>query len=289
LLVAAACSSGPRTYEPEQGTHTVTANGIDIAYFEAGKGPLVVLLHGFPDTPHTWDAVAPRIADAGFHVVMPFERGYAPTSIPSSDPSIEDLGRDALGLIHALGEDHAILVGHDWGALAAYAAASFDPTHIDKLVTIAIPHPIALFMHTDIPFAPHFMELIAPDAENMVRKDDFRYLDELITRWSPTWKVPDGTTDAVKNAFLAPGSLSAAVGHYRAVGPNLPPALLAPLPMPALTFYGTDDHASDPRIFVDQHVAFTGPFELAPEPAGHFVQLEAREAFVTKLLAFLAK
>ncbi len=160
---------------------------------------------------------------------------------------------------------------------------------VPLMMTIAIPHPIALFMHPEVPLAPHFMELIAPGAEDLVRRDDFQYLDDLIARWSPAWDVPSGTTDAVKNAFTAPGSLGAALGYYRALGPNLPPQLLAPLPMPALTFYGTGDHASDPRIFVDQHAAFTGLFELAAEPTGHFVQLEAPDAFATKLLAFLAR
>jgi pimeloyl-ACP methyl ester carboxylesterase len=288
LAAAAACHTA-RSYEPEPDTHTVTANGTELGYLEVGTGPLVVLLHGFPDTPHTWDAIAPRIAAAGFHVVMPFARGYAPSAVPSADTTVEALGRDVLGLVHALGEDHAILVGHDWGALAAYAAAAFDPKHIDKLVTIAIPHPIALFMHPEVLFAPHFMELIAPGAEAMVRRDDFRYLDELIARWSPTWHAPSETTEAVKNAFTAPGSLAAALGYYRALGPNLPPELLAPLPMPALTFYGTEDHASDPRIFVDQHAAFSGPFELVAAPVGHFVQLEAGDAFTTQLLGFLTR
>jgi pimeloyl-ACP methyl ester carboxylesterase len=288
LFALTACHS-TRTYEPERNTRTVMVDDLAVAYFDAGSGPLVVLLHGFPDTPHTWDAIAPRLASAGFHVVMPFARGYAPTAIPSADSTIGTLGRDVLGLIRALGEQHAILVGHDWGALAAYAAASFDPSHIDKLVTVAIPHPIALFKHAEIPFAPHFMELAAPGAEVMVRQDDFRYLDELIGRWSPTWHVPDGTTDAVKNAFTAPGSLAAALGYYRAVGSNLPPELLVPLAMPALTFYGTNDHATDPRVFVDQHTAFTGSFELVAEPVGHFVQLEAADAFVAKLLDFLAR
>jgi pimeloyl-ACP methyl ester carboxylesterase len=286
ILALAACASSP-TYRSEPNAHHATANGIELAYLEAGSGPLVLLLHGFPDTPHTWDAIAPRVVAAGFRVVMPFNRGYAPSAIPPADATVETLGRDVLGLIQALGEERAIVVGHDWGALAAYTAAALEPARVAKLVTIAIPHPIALVMHPDIPFAPHFMELVALDAEAMVRRDDFRYLDELVRRWSPTWQVPPGATDDVKNVFRAPGSLGAALGYYRGVGANLPQQLFVPMQMPALTFHGTEDRATDPRIFADQAKGFSGSFELVAYPVGHFVQLEATEEFTTKLIAFL--
>lgn len=279
--------SSDRVYTPEAGVHSVAANGITLAYAEAGKGPLVILLHGFPDTLHTWDAVVPKLSAAGFHAVTPSLRGYAPSGIPAEDTTVETMGRDVLGLIKALGEEHAIVIGHDWGALAAYAAAALEPTRVDKLVTIAIPHPISLFKHLDVPAAPHFAELTQPDAEQNVRQDDFHYLDQLVARWSPSWKVPAGELDPIKNTFLADGSLHAALGYYRAVSPMLPPELFQPLPMPALTFHGTEDTAGVPALFADQASAFTGPFELVALPTGHFVHREAEDAFGAKLMAFL--
>jgi pimeloyl-ACP methyl ester carboxylesterase len=198
------------------------------------------------------------------------------------------MAHDVLGLMHALGANHAILIGHDWGALAAYGAAAIDPAHIDKLVTIAIPHPIALFKHPEIPLAPHFMELAQPDAVAMVQKDDFAYLNQLVARWSPTWNFPDRQLEPVKNAFTAPGSLNAALGYYRALRSNLPPELLQSLSMPALTFYGTNDHASSSVPFADQASAFSGHFSLVAEPVGHFVHLEAAPDFTSKLLDFLS-
>jgi pimeloyl-ACP methyl ester carboxylesterase len=92
----------------------VHANGVDFAYFEAGRGPLVLMLHGFPDSAHTWDEARPAVAAAGFRCVTPFMRGYFPTAIPSDGKyDSETLGRDALALIAALGEERAIVVGHD--------------------------------------------------------------------------------------------------------------------------------------------------------------------------------
>src|SRR5580700_9385009 len=123
----------------------VVANGVRFAFFEEGSGPLVLLLHGFPDTPHTWDAVRPAVAAAGYRAVSPFLRGYAPTAIPADGAYDGDtLGRDALALIEALGAERAIVVGHDWGAGAAYSAAALGPARVTKLVTVGIPHPASL-------------------------------------------------------------------------------------------------------------------------------------------------
>jgi|GEM_PF-3747368 len=81
----------------------VQANGLRFAYFEEGTGPLVLLLHGFPDTAHAWDQVRPALAAAGFRAVSPFTRGYAPTEVPRDEAFDADtLGRDALALIEAL-------------------------------------------------------------------------------------------------------------------------------------------------------------------------------------------
>ncbi|MES4793201.1 MAG: alpha/beta hydrolase, partial [Chloroflexota bacterium] len=104
----------------------MTANGVEFAYLTAGDGPLALLLHGFPDTAHTWRHLLPELAAAGFRVVAPWMRGYAPSSLAPDDCYQSGaLGADAIALHEALGGDtDAVLVGHDWGAVAAYAAAA---------------------------------------------------------------------------------------------------------------------------------------------------------------------
>ena len=110
-----------------------------------GQGPLVLLLHGFPDTAHTWDEVRPALAEAGYRAVSPFMRGYAPTEVPADGKYDSDtLGQDVLALIDALGGGPAIVVGHDWGASAAYSAVGLGPERIRFLVTVAVPHPASL-------------------------------------------------------------------------------------------------------------------------------------------------
>ncbi|MDT5139865.1 MAG: hypothetical protein QOD58_4127, partial [Mycobacterium sp.] len=88
----------------------VDANGLRFAYLEEGTGPLVLMLHGFPDTAHSWDDLRPRIAAKGYRAVSPFMRGYHPSGIPDRDPDQETLARDPLALIDALGAGDAIVI-----------------------------------------------------------------------------------------------------------------------------------------------------------------------------------
>lgn len=171
--------------------HHVEANGLSFAYLEEGKGPLVLLLHGFPDTARSWDHARPRIAAKGFRAVSPWMRGYAPTAIPDRDADLETLARDALALIEALGERSAILVGHDWGAAASYAAASLDPARIQKLCTIAIPHPATLKPSPkNLWAARHFIAYKLPGAAGRFARDDFAALPVIYKRWSPPGRRP---------------------------------------------------------------------------------------------------
>ena len=121
---------------------TVEARGMTIAWLEAGEGPLVVLVHGFPDTADSWRPTLAGLAEAGFRVVAPFTRGIAPTtSPPKGDYASITMAEDILALLDALGEERCMLVGQDWGAMFSYIAANLAPERIAKLVTVAIPHP----------------------------------------------------------------------------------------------------------------------------------------------------
>ena len=107
-------------------TRTVRANGLEFGVLEAGTGPLALCLHGFPDCAHTWRHLFPALAAVGFHAVAPFMRGYAPTTaLANGDYGPNTLAADVLGLHEVLGGgSDAVLIGHDWGAEAAYRAAA---------------------------------------------------------------------------------------------------------------------------------------------------------------------
>ena len=103
----------------------VRANGLRFATLEAGDGPLVLCLHGFPDHARSFRHQLPALAAAGFRAVAPYMRGYAPSDAPPDGPyQSAVLGQDAAAMIEALGYRQAAVVGHDWGAVAAYGAAT---------------------------------------------------------------------------------------------------------------------------------------------------------------------
>jgi len=269
-------------------TRFVTANNIRFGYLESGAGPLVLLVHGFPDTAHSWDGVRPALADAGYRAVAVHSRGYAPSSIPGDGAyGSETLGRDLLELVVALGEQKAILVGHDWGASAAYSAAALDPSRVRKLVTVGIPHPASVRPSLRMLWTVrHFVRLQLPDAEAMVRRDDFAHVDELVRRWSPAWRVPPGETDAVKAAFREPGSLRAALGYYRALRHGLSPSLRRRIEVSTVAFAGEHD-VVDPSAYERARRRFLGPYEVVRMPGGHFMHREHPEHFTRELLRVL--
>lgn len=268
----------------------VEANGLRFGYLESGSGPLVLLVHGFPDTAHSWDATRPALAAAGWRAVAPFTRGYAPTEVPNREAYDADtLGRDLIALIAALGETSAVIVGHDWGASAAYAAAALQPASVRLLVTVAIPHPAAITPTPRLLWAVrHFFALSRKRAVRWVPDRDFAYVDQLVHRWSPKWNVPPGETDAVKAVFRDPRSLDAALGYYRALRPWLPASHRLKISVPTVSFAGDVDIMAG-SVYDRAASRFTGFYEVVRMPGGHFMHREHPAIFNQHLLRVLAR
>jgi pimeloyl-ACP methyl ester carboxylesterase len=119
-----------------------STSGLRMHIAEAGTGPLVLLLHGFPECWYSWRHQLIALAGAGFHAVAPDQRGYARTGGPArvEDYTILHLVGDAVGLIDALGEEQAVVVGHDWGAPVAWGTAQLRPDRVRGVVGLAVPH-----------------------------------------------------------------------------------------------------------------------------------------------------
>ena len=267
-------------------TRVVKANGLTFTCLEEGEGPLVLLLHGFPDTAHSWDAARPALAAAGFRAVSPFTRGYAPTSAPADgDYRMEALADDAVALIEALGADSAIVVGHDWGAAAAHGAAIKAPSRVRMLVTVAIPHPASVRLSPLLVWrARHFIAFRRKGAAERLRAGDFADVDMLVRRWSPAWQLTAGETAAVKRSFAEPGCVEAALGYYRQAGNSVPRFLRAPVAVPSLAFAGASDPSVGPPAFEKARRWYPGGYEVVTLPGGHFLHREHPDEFNAELL-----
>lgn len=123
-------------------THrTIAANGINIHIAEQGKGPLVLLLHGFPELWYSWRHQLPALAAAGFHAVAPDVRGYGRTDAPEplESYSMRHMTADAVGILDALDAEQAVVVGHDWGAPIAWHCALMYPERFRTVVALSVP------------------------------------------------------------------------------------------------------------------------------------------------------
>jgi len=268
---------------------------IDFAYIEQGQGPLVLCLHGFPDTAWGFTDTVAALADAGFRAVAPFMRGYAPTSLaPDGDYSVLALAQDILGLIEALGEQDAIVVGHDWGGLAAYTAANLQPARIRKLVVMCVPHVAgAKSSRAQLKKSWYvgFFQLPYWPQRELVKRN-FRLIDTLYRHWSPSWKFTSQATDPVKKALASPAATMAALDYYRAMVRGSTRRLRSVMSqrtlVPSLVMAGEQDGAIGFEQFDNVRAAFGTDFHFKSfADAGHFPHRECFDEFIAALLLFI--
>jgi epoxide hydrolase 4 len=270
--------------------HHIQVNGVDLHYVEAGRGPLIVLLHGFPEFWYSWRKQIPALADAGFRVVAPDLRGYNESSKP---PRVDDyrltlVAGDIAALIEQLGAP-CILVGHDWGGITSWLLAMMRPELLRKLVILNMPHPVPLLrelrrskrqklrMAYQLFFRPPFVpELLMRFLLPMVLRKGGRFTREDLTEYKKAWRNIE-TRRAMAN-------------YYRAFGRNRGELRqhLRPINLPALLIWG----AREPVFLRETTEDFD---EYVPnlrivrvDRAGHFVQTDAPE-IVNELLIDFAR
>ena len=277
---------------------------VKLHYLQAGVGDLVLCLHGFPDHAPSLRAMLEELAAAGFRAVAPFMRGYAPSTVEARTYESAALAGDVLGLGASLasGAD-VMLVGHDWGGVAALHAAVLQPERVRRLVTIGMPHArtYARALEED-PVQQRmswyaFLFLLEGFAERVVADRDFAFVERLIAEWSPRSPFSPEEWYALRRTLSARGVLTAAMGYYRsALGVMPRDPILArdaarwdeAVRVPTLAIYGERDGCIRPEVHAAQGEHFAGDLRLRPVAGvGHWPHLEDPRRVLPDIAAFL--
>jgi pimeloyl-ACP methyl ester carboxylesterase len=271
-------------------SRATTDDGQTFVFREEGSGPLVLLYHGFPDTPHGWERIGAGLAEARYRAVAPWLRGYHPETIVEGrayDPVT--IGSDPIRLLDALGEERAAVVGHDWGAIIAFSAAAQYPDRLQAIVPIALPHPAYLPRDPKTLWAGrHFFVNNLPWAEWWAARNDFAYFDRLYQRWAPTWTNADRERclKHAKEALADPRTLNAALSYYRDARKSEDPGPPSPSPVPGLIVADLKDVEMD-RFQRSAALLGEGSEAIALEAGGHWPHREREGEFIARLVDFL--
>ncbi|HEX8904053.1 MAG TPA: alpha/beta hydrolase [Longimicrobiaceae bacterium] len=198
-------------------------NNVRLHWVEQGSGPLVVLLHGFPEFWWGWRRQIPALAEAGFRVAAPDLRGYNLSEKPKGARSyrVSIVVEDVVGLIRHLGAQRAHVAGHDWGGVVAWHLAMRHPEAVDRLAIINAPHPTVFSREMRHPrqflrswYAMFFQLPWLPEAA--LRARNFAALERLFRGTLTPGAFTGQDIARYKEALRRPGALTAALNYYRA-------------------------------------------------------------------------
>ena len=272
-------------------------NGVRLHYVEAGAGPLVVLLHGFPEFWYSWQRQIGPLAAAGFRVLAPDLRGYnlsdKPPGVGAYRPEV--LTADVAALIRHAGEDAAAVVGHNWGGVLAWLLPLHHPGVVSRRVILNAPHPAALRRELRRGFGQRlrswyvlFFQLPwLPEA--VIRTGDFALLRRILRRQPVRpGAFSDADVAAYRDALARPGALTAAINWYRAAFRRRSRAADGiPCSTPTLVLWGERDPYLGPRLTEGLERWAPGVrVERFPD-ASHWLQNDAPERVNALLIDFL--
>lgn len=281
----------------------VDANGVRFHVAEMGHGPLILLLHGFPEFWWAWHRQLPALADAGYRVAAVDLRGYGASDKPPRGYDAYTMASDITGLIRSLGEREAVLVGHDLGGMLAFAAAAFHPGSVRRLVILSAAHPLrqraalAVDPRGQLSASRHILAFQLPRFEHVLTKNDAAMVGNLMRHWVGTAHADEAEfadylricRDAIQLPQVALRALTAYRWALRSAllpsGRRFVKLLQEPIKAPTLQLHGSADTAVLPRTAQGsgRYVASSYEWRVL-EGVGHFPQLEAPETVTGEIL-----
>ena len=271
---------------------TFTNDGLtfDVAERGPADGEVVLLLHGYPETKESWEEVAPVLADAGYRVLAPDQRGYSPGARPRGrrQYTIERLNGDVLALADAAGADRFHVIGHDWGGILAWALGTSHPARLASLTSLATPHPSAFarslvsstqilrswyVLFYQLPLLPELSERTGPGSAVFRRT---------LVRSGLSPERADRYVELLRSGAAGP-----AVNWYRGL-PFAPPSTFGAVGVPTLYVYAGADFALSRRAADETARFVTGDdrYEVV-EGASHWLPEEHAEQLTPTILDFL--
>ncbi len=271
---------------------------VRLHYIEAGSGPLIVLLHGFPEFWYGWRRQIQPLAAAGFRVVVPDLRGYNRSSRPARVGAydINRLAADVRNLIHERGAESALLVGHDWGGTAAWATAMNHPEVVDRLAILNAAHPRRLMQALRTPrqlMKSWYFFAFAPQVlpERAARAGNWWFFRHFVANARPGAFTPQDIERYV-DAWSQPGAATGMMNYYRASvrqPPKRANAQLHPVSAPTLVIWGQRDRYLGPELAEPDRkdVPHLEGVERLPN-ASHWVHHDEPERVTQLLINFFA-
>jgi len=276
--------------------HTAKADGVTLHYAAAGSVKPVILLHGFPEFWYGWKHQIGPLADSGFRIIAPDQRGYNTSDKPKevSAYNLDVLAGDVVGLMDSLGIERAAVVGHDWGGIVAWWVAARHAERVERLVVLNAPHPVAFQRY--IRTSPRqllkswytFFFQLPWLPEAAARRGNWSGLTEAFTGSSRPGTFGEADLEEYRKAWSEPGAITAMINWYRAAmrsGPDQSGDMR--VHVPTLVIWGAKDTALErglAQVSVEQ--CDQGQVEYIEE-ASHWVQHEEPERVNRLLIDFL--
>jgi pimeloyl-ACP methyl ester carboxylesterase len=298
-----------QAHNDEDGLRIVSTEQLKIAVEVSGPadGSAVMLLHGWPDSPRTWDRMLPGLHASGYRTFAPYLRGCGPTRFRDDaamrSGQLSALGRDVLEAADALGLARFAVIGHDWGARAAYIAANLAPDRITSCTAISVgwgtnaPDQQLSFQQTQNYWYHWLMAL--PRGEAVIRDDRMAFTRYIWDIWNPGWMIDDDEFAATAASFDNPDWADVVLHSYRvrwglaAEDPSCADmerkiAAYPTIGVPTLVLHGGSDPCNAPSTSEGKDGFFTGPYDRVVLPdLGHFPQRQAPDAVLAPAVAFL--
>jgi pimeloyl-ACP methyl ester carboxylesterase len=276
----------------------IPTNGIELHVAEAGppNGPLVFLLHGFPEFWYSWRNQIPALAEGGLHVVAPDQRGYNLSDKPKgiANYDLDILAGDIVGLADHFGQQSFMVVGHDWGAAVGWWLAGLYPTRVKRLVVMNAPHPAI------------WLEAMRNDPEQKKKSSYVRFfqmpwLPEFLIGLDPARSLAKGFRDSIRpdaftsddlqeyrKAWVQPGALTAMINYYRAILKKpMQPSGQYRIASPVKIIWGKSDAYAKPALAEESLTLCTQGAITYLDRSTHWVQHDEPQRVSDLLLDFL--